>query len=523
MSRRSPALALAALVLPVLLISIDMTVLGTALPVLAEDLDPGAAEQLWIVDAYSFVLAGLLVTMGTLGDRIGRRRLLMWGAAAFGVASVLAAFAPTAGTLVVARALLGLGGATLMPSTFSLIKTTFPEPRRRATAVAVWSAAFSGGAAAGPVVGGRAARALLVGLGLPDQRPGDRAAAGGRPGRPAREPGPAPGPVRPGLGGAVARRDVPAGLGTQDRRDRGPDRRGRALGRRGRRRGHAVRPPPAPPRAPAAGPRTVLAPVVLGVGDDEPARRVRAGRPAPAAAAVPAVGARVRAARGRAVDAARLRRRGDGRAHGDAPGAPAHAARARRPRARDRRDGPRPRRRPRRSRRGRGRVRVARGGRRARGGADQRPDPRRRPGRPGRCRLGDLRDGLRARRGAGHRGARQPRGGRLHRPDGAGDPRRRARPRRGAGARSRRRARHRVTGGVRRRHAGRRGARCRRPGADGDRGLAVAAAGGGLPRSASRSGSDPAGPRRGTVQRGSISGARSRPSRPSRPAGRSGR
>src|SRR4051812_20268048 len=99
MSRRSPALALAALVLPVLLISIDMTVLGTALPVLAEDLDPGAAEQLWIVDAYSFVLAGLLVTMGTLGDRIGRRRLLMWGAAAFGIASVLAAFAPTAGTL----------------------------------------------------------------------------------------------------------------------------------------------------------------------------------------------------------------------------------------------------------------------------------------------------------------------------------------------------------------------------------------------------------------------------------------
>lgn len=154
MSRRSPWVALAVLVLPVLLISIDMTVLGTALPALTEDLDPGAAEQLWIVDAYSFVLAGLLVTMGTLGDRIGRRRLLLWGAAAFGLASVAAAFAPTAGTLVAARALLGLGGATLMPSTFSLIKTAFPEPRRRATAVAVWSAAFSGGAAAGPVVGG---------------------------------------------------------------------------------------------------------------------------------------------------------------------------------------------------------------------------------------------------------------------------------------------------------------------------------------------------------------------------------
>jgi MFS transporter, DHA2 family, multidrug resistance protein len=154
MSRRSPWVALAVLVLPVLLISIDMTVLGTALPALAADLRPGAAAQLWIVDAYSFVLAGLLVTMGTLGDRIGRRRLLMWGAAAFGVASVLAAFAPTSGTLIVARALLGLGGATLMPSTFSLIKTMFPDPRGRATAVAVWSAAFSGGAAAGPVVAG---------------------------------------------------------------------------------------------------------------------------------------------------------------------------------------------------------------------------------------------------------------------------------------------------------------------------------------------------------------------------------
>ena len=228
MARRSPALALAALVLPVLLISIDMTVLGAALPVLAEDLDPGAAEQLWIVDAYSFVLAGLLVTMGTLGDRVGRRRLLMCGAAAFGVASVLAAFAPTAGTLVVARALLGLGGATLMPSTFSLIKTTFPEPRRRATAVARVVGRVLRRRGGGSRGRGRAARALLVGLGLPDQRPRDRAAAGGRAVRPAREPGPAPGPVRPRLGGAVARRDVPAGLGAQDRRDRGPDRRGGA-------------------------------------------------------------------------------------------------------------------------------------------------------------------------------------------------------------------------------------------------------------------------------------------------------
>ena len=149
-----PRLALAVLTLPVLLISIDMTVLGAALPAIGEQLRPTAAEQLWIVDVYSFVLAGLLVLMGSLGDRIGRRRLLLIGSSAFGVASVLAAFAPSAGALVAARALLGLGGATLMPSTFSLLKTAFPAPAARARAVAVWSAAFSAGAAAGPVVGG---------------------------------------------------------------------------------------------------------------------------------------------------------------------------------------------------------------------------------------------------------------------------------------------------------------------------------------------------------------------------------
>ncbi|HEY2193322.1 MAG TPA: MFS transporter [Actinomycetospora sp.] len=147
-------LALATLTAPVLLLTIDMTVLGAALPAISEDLRPGAAEQLWIVDVYSFVLAGLLVVAGGLGDRLGRRRLLLAGSAAFGLASLAAAFAPSAGALVAARALLGLGGATLMPSTLSLIRTIFPEPGARRRAIGVWAATFSAGAAAGPVIGG---------------------------------------------------------------------------------------------------------------------------------------------------------------------------------------------------------------------------------------------------------------------------------------------------------------------------------------------------------------------------------
>ncbi|WP_435583063.1 MFS transporter [Amycolatopsis thermoflava] len=146
--------ALGVLVLPVLLISVDMTVLGFALPYLSEDLGPTGAEQLWIVDIYSFVLGGLLVLMGTLGDRIGRRKLLLSGAVAFGVASVAAAFATSPGMLIAARALLGVGGATLMPSTLALIRSIFTDPARRRTAIAVWGAGFSGGMALGPVLGG---------------------------------------------------------------------------------------------------------------------------------------------------------------------------------------------------------------------------------------------------------------------------------------------------------------------------------------------------------------------------------
>ncbi|GAA4763747.1 MFS transporter [Microbacterium gilvum] len=146
--------ALAVLMLPVLLVSIDNTILNFALPAIARDLEPTAAEQLWIIDAYSLVLAGLLVTMGSFGDRFGRRRLLLIGAVGFTAVSVLAAFAPTAGWLIAARAGMGLFGATLMPSTMSLLRSIFPNRDQRRIAVAVWAGMFSAGGALGPIVGG---------------------------------------------------------------------------------------------------------------------------------------------------------------------------------------------------------------------------------------------------------------------------------------------------------------------------------------------------------------------------------
>ena len=146
--------ALAVLTLAVTLLAIDSTVLALAIPSLSADLSPTASQLLWIGDIYSFTLAGLLVTMGNVADRIGRRRLLLVGTLGFGAASVMAAFAPSAGTLIAARALLGIGGATIMPSTLSLIRNIFPDARHRATAIAIWSAGSSGGAALGPLVGG---------------------------------------------------------------------------------------------------------------------------------------------------------------------------------------------------------------------------------------------------------------------------------------------------------------------------------------------------------------------------------
>lgn len=145
---------LALLALPTFLLGLDVTVLYLVLPAMAVDLGPSATQTLWIMDAYGFLLAGFLVTMGTLGDRVGRRRLLLIGITAFGAVSVLAAFAPSAELLILARALLGVAGATLMPSTLSLISNMFPDPRRRAVAIGVWATMFAAGMAAGPIVGG---------------------------------------------------------------------------------------------------------------------------------------------------------------------------------------------------------------------------------------------------------------------------------------------------------------------------------------------------------------------------------
>ncbi|MET9658218.1 MFS transporter [Streptomyces sp. NPDC006510] len=147
-------IALSVLVLAVLLVAIDATVLGLATPFLTEDLEPTGTQLLWIGDVYSFVIAGLLVSMGSLGDRIGRKKLLLCGATAFGAVSVLNAYAHTPEMMILARALLGVAGATLMPSTLALIRNLFHDPRERSLAIGIWGAMASAGAAVGPVVGG---------------------------------------------------------------------------------------------------------------------------------------------------------------------------------------------------------------------------------------------------------------------------------------------------------------------------------------------------------------------------------
>ncbi|GAA2062561.1 MFS transporter [Streptomyces albiaxialis] len=147
-------LGLAVLMLPLLLVSMDLTVLHLAVPAISADLRPTSSELLWITDVYGFLVAGFLVTMGALGDRIGRRRLLLTGAAAFGAASALAAFSTSPEMLIATRALLGVAGATLMPSTLSLIRNMFPDARQRTLAIGIWSAGFMVGSSIGPPIGG---------------------------------------------------------------------------------------------------------------------------------------------------------------------------------------------------------------------------------------------------------------------------------------------------------------------------------------------------------------------------------
>ncbi|MGH8249643.1 MAG: MFS transporter [Steroidobacteraceae bacterium] len=147
-------IGLAVIALPCVLYSMDLTVLNLAVPSLSAQLQPSSAELLWIVDIYGFLVAGSLITMGTLGDRIGRRRLLLIGAAVFGLASALAAFSTTSAMLIATRALMGVAAATLAPSTLSLIRNMFHDPAQRTVAISVWIMSYSAGAAIGPVIGG---------------------------------------------------------------------------------------------------------------------------------------------------------------------------------------------------------------------------------------------------------------------------------------------------------------------------------------------------------------------------------
>lgn len=137
-----------------LLIAMDTTILNVAFPSLVEDLQPGSVQQLWIIDAYALALSGLLVTAGALGDRWGRKKLLLIGFGIFAAASLGAAFATEAWHVIAARALLGVGGAAIMPSTLSILRVVFHDPKERALAYAIWAAVFGGGMAIGPVVGG---------------------------------------------------------------------------------------------------------------------------------------------------------------------------------------------------------------------------------------------------------------------------------------------------------------------------------------------------------------------------------
>lgn len=145
---------LAVLTVAVTLLAVDGTVLALAIPALSAALEPTATQMLWIGDIYSFAIAGLLITMGNLADRIGRKKLLLIGSVGFGLASALAAFAPSASLLIAARALLGMSGATIMPSTLSIVRQMFPRPAERTRAIAIWSAGATGGAVLGPLVGG---------------------------------------------------------------------------------------------------------------------------------------------------------------------------------------------------------------------------------------------------------------------------------------------------------------------------------------------------------------------------------
>ena len=147
-------IGVAALALPCMLVVMDLSVLFLAVPSLTADLRPSSTELLWITDVYGFLIAGALIAMGALGDRIGRRKVLLYGSAAFGAASVLASLATTPEMLIAARGIQGIAGATLIPSTMSLLFAMFPHHDDRMKAIGFISAGFTSGAALGPILGG---------------------------------------------------------------------------------------------------------------------------------------------------------------------------------------------------------------------------------------------------------------------------------------------------------------------------------------------------------------------------------
>jgi DHA2 family multidrug resistance protein-like MFS transporter len=146
--------ALAFVCAAVLVVVIDVTVLHIAAPAMSEELKPSAVALLWVIDIYPLVVAPLLIASGALGDRIGRKRVLLIGLLVFGIASALAAFAWSPAVLIGARAIMGVGGALILPATMSIIRNVFEDRDERRTAVGIWSATMAGGAAIGPLVGG---------------------------------------------------------------------------------------------------------------------------------------------------------------------------------------------------------------------------------------------------------------------------------------------------------------------------------------------------------------------------------
>src|SRR6266511_303989 len=279
-------LGLAVLALACLLYAMDLTVLHLAVPSLSEDLRPSSVQLLWITDIYGFMVAGFLITMGTLGDRIGRRRLLLLGATAFGGVSVLAAFSTSPEMLIACRALLGIAGATLAPSTLSLIFAMFSDPRQRSTAIGVWITSYSAGGA------------------------GDGAAAGAGTARAAGVPRPRRWPTGPGQRGHVAGRGAGDGVWSQGDRP-GRDRLASPLVTPGRAGGGCgLRAAPAWPGGPDDRPRVVSEPGVQRLVGDQPAWHLHRGRLLHLRRAVPAARAWAVAAGGRSVVAA-LGRRAD--------------------------------------------------------------------------------------------------------------------------------------------------------------------------------------------------------------------